>query len=386
MCGICGIMGPAAAQGVNEMVAAMDHRGPDDSGLFRDNELVLGHTRLAIIDRSMGGHQPMSNADGSVWIIYNGEAYNFHEEREWLKKRGHRFSTASDTEVVLRLYEEHGQKFLGRLRGMFALAIYDRRPPRPRLLLARDPFGIKPLLYSQIGRSLVFASELKALFASGLVERRIDPVALRLLLVHGSVPQPMSIVAGVQSLLPGHLLTYEGGAMRIERYWSLDTNRYAAIKAQAYPEMVQALRSVLEESVRLQMVSDVPIGAFLSGGVDSGITAALMARLGGKRLKTFSVGFSVEGSSIDETSAAQRLANHIGSDHTRVLVTGRDLLNQLMASMPILSRRRRVNRYALLFPEREATNCLRDILGTLKWSASASFNENRNFALVNSNE
>jgi len=329
MCGICGIVGPAADRGVAGMIKAMHHRGPDDQGIFEEEGISLGHTRLAIIDTSVGGHQPMSNADGSVWIAYNGETYNFQEEREWLRQRGHQFSTASDTEVVLHMYEEHGTNFLGRLRGMFALAIYDRRPPRPRLLLARDPFGVKPLLYSQIGKSLIFASELKGLLACGLVERRIDPIGLRLVLVHGSIPQPMSIIEGVQTLLPGYFLTYEDGSAHIERYWSLGMDRYSALRAQPYPELVKALRSFLEESVRLQMISDVPIGAFLSGGVDSGFTAALMAQLGGKRLKTFSVGFGAEGASIDETDAAQRVANYIGSDHTRVLVTGRDMLNHL---------------------------------------------------------
>src|SRR2546422_10647273 len=202
MCGISGIIGPAAWHGAKTMVAAMRHRGPDDSGLFQEEGIALGHTRLAIIDTSTGGHQPMASADQSVWIVYNGETYNFQEEGESLQRRGYHFSTLSDTEVVLRMYEEHGAGFLTRLRGMFALAIYDRRHRFPRMLLARDPFGVKPLLYARIGESLVFASEMKALLASGLIDRRIDPVALRLLLSHGSVPQPMSIVAGVQTLLP----------------------------------------------------------------------------------------------------------------------------------------------------------------------------------------
>ena len=329
MCGICGVIGPAADQGVDRMVAAMGHRGPDDSGQFEDKGFALGHTRLAIIDTSAGAHQPMSNPNGSVWIAYNGEAYNYREERVQLAQKGHVFTTSSDTEVVLRLYEQYGIEFLSHLRGMFALAIYDRRGPRPRLLLARDPFGIKPLLYSQIGESLIFASELKALLASGLVERRIDPMALRLVLAHGSVPQPMSIVAGVQSLLPGHFLIHEASSAHIERYWGLAVDRYSALRDQPYHEMVRALRSILEESVKLQMISDVPIGAFLSGGIDSGITAALMARLGGKQLKTFSVGFGAEGAAIDETDAARQVADYIGSDHSRVLVTGQDMLDNL---------------------------------------------------------
>lgn len=329
MCGVCGIMGPAAVRGVAGMLKAMRERGPDDTGVFEADGVALGHTRLAIIDRSPGGHQPMSNAEKSIWITYNGEVYNYREERERLIQKGHVFVTSSDTEVVLRLYEEYGIEFLSHLRGMFALAIYDRRPQHPRLLLARDPFGIKPLLYAWREGSLVFASELKALLASGLVERQLDPVSLRLLLAQGSVPQPRSIVSGVEMLLPGHVLVHEGGSTTIRQYWRLGKDRNPSLRSEPYLEQVRALRKLLEETVAMQMVSDAPIGAFLSGGIDSTITAALMARLGGSRLKTFSVGFGKEGASLDETDDALRVARFIGSDHSKVLVTGAEVRDRL---------------------------------------------------------
>lgn len=325
MCGVCGIMGPAAVRGVAGMIAAMGARGPDDKGVFEAEGVALGHTRLAIIDRSPGGHQPMGNAEQSVWITYNGETYNYREERERLIQKGHVFATSSDTEVVLRLYEEYGVEFVSHLRGIFALAIYDRRPQRPRLVLARDPFGIKPLLYACREGSLIFASELKALLASGLVERQLDPISLRLLLAQGSVPQPRSIVSGVEMLLPGHVLVHECGSTTVRQYWRMEKDRLPTLRSQPYPEQVRAIRKLLEETVAMQMVSDAPIGAFLSGGIDSTITAALMARLGGSRLKTFSVGFGAEGASIDESDDALRVARFIGSDHSKVLVTGEEV-------------------------------------------------------------
>jgi asparagine synthase (glutamine-hydrolysing) len=311
------------------MIKAMHERGPDDTGVFEADGVVLGHTRLAIIDRSPGGHQPMGNAEKSIWIAYNGETYNYREERERLIQKGHVFTTSSDTEVVLRLYEEYGIEFLSHLRGIFALAIYDRRPRHPRLVLARDPFGIKPLLYASRKGSLIFASELKALLASGLIERQLDPISLRLLLAQGSVPQPRSIVSGVEMLLPGHVLVHEGGSTSVRQYWRIGRDRVPSLRSQPYQEQVRAIRKLLEETVAMQMVSDAPIGAFLSGGIDSTITAALMARIGGSRLKTFSVGFGTEGASLDETDDALRVARFIGSDHSKVFVTGEEVRDRL---------------------------------------------------------
>jgi asparagine synthase (glutamine-hydrolysing) len=317
------------------MVGAMHHRGPDDSGLFTDGRVTLGMTRLAIIDTTSGGHQPMQTPDGQITIVYNGELYNFRSERELLEKRGCVFHSSSDTEVVLRLYEQYGDDFLIRMRGMFALAIYDKRrgPGRERLLLARDHMGIKPLLYARVGDSLIFASEIKALLASGQVKPEIDPVTLRLLLTYGSVYQPHTILKKVSMLLPAHRLIVENGHERIERYWSLGIDRRTELRGLTYEEQTEELARALEESVRLQMISDVPLGAFLSGGVDSSLLVALMARqVTGARVKTFSVGFEAEGSAMDETDEAERTARFIGTDHARVVVGGdevRDRINHI---------------------------------------------------------
>jgi asparagine synthase (glutamine-hydrolysing) len=332
MCGICGILGSPKRSEIDAMNAVMRHRGPDDSGVYIDGVVGFGMDRLAIIDVSQAGHQPMSTPDKDIWIVYNGEMYNFQEERDILIKKGCRFTSTSDTEVVLRMYEAYGDGFLTRMRAMFGLAIYDKRkgPGKERLLLARDNFGIKPLMYVRSGGSFVFASEMKSLLASGRVARAIDPEALRLLLTTGSVPQPHTIVKGVRMLLPGHRLIIENTAEKVERYWSLDAHRRDELKTMSYGEATSYLRSALEESVRLQMVSDVPLGAFLSGGVDSAISVALMSRHSSHKVRTFSVGFEAEGADIDETDDASIIARHIGTDHTRVLVTGKDMRDRIL--------------------------------------------------------
>jgi asparagine synthase (glutamine-hydrolysing) len=300
--------------------------------VYIDNVIALGMVRLAILDVSPAGHQPMSTPDRNIWIVYNGEMFNFKDEREILEKKGFSFVSNSDTEVVLRMYEHYGDAFLARMRAMFGLAIYDKRngPGKERLLLARDNFGIKPLLFSRCGSSLVFASEVKALLASERVAKDIDPESLRLLLTTGSIPQPRTMLKSVRMLLPGHKLIVENQTERIERYWSLDCHRHDELKGQGYVELTEHLRSVLEESVRLQMVSDVPLGAFLSGGIDSSFLVALMAKECSHKVKTFSVGFEQEGAHIDETDDASLIAKHIGTDHTRVLVTGNDVCDKIL--------------------------------------------------------
>ncbi|HEY7528790.1 MAG TPA: asparagine synthase (glutamine-hydrolyzing), partial [Candidatus Deferrimicrobiaceae bacterium] len=327
MCGICGMIGEAPAGALEAMVSAMGHRGPDDSGIHREGRVSLGMTRLAVIDLSAMARQPMRNPEGSVWIVYNGETYNFREEREILEGKGHSFASASDTEVVLRMYEQYGDDFLLRMRGMFALAIYDRRrgAGKEKVLLARDPLGIKPLLYAGTKSGFVFASEMKAILASGLIDGGIDPVSLRLLLVHGSVTQPATVLRGVRMLLPGHRMVLERGSLREEPYWRIAPGRVPGLREAPYPEIVERAREALAESVRLQMVSDVPVGAFLSGGLDSSLLVSLMASLGGGRVRTFSVGFEAEGAHIDETDDAYRIAKFLETDHTRVPVTGKEV-------------------------------------------------------------
>jgi len=331
MCGICGIWGKSDDRILDAMVASMHHRGPDDRGFFREDGIALGMTRLAILDISPAGHQPMSTPDGTIWIVYNGETYNYRQERDILMKRGYTFNSRSDTEVVLRMYEAYGDDFVKRMRGMFALAVYDKRGGQghARLLIARDHLGIKPLLYARSEGRFIFASEMKAILASSLVERRFDPEALRLLVTHGSISQPLTAVSGVRMLLPGHRVIIEQGGEKTERFWQLDINRMPELRRGSYPEQVQAVKNALEESVRLQMVSDVPIGAFLSGGVDSSLLVALMARNQNTAVRTFSVGFQEEGSQIDETDDAQKIAQHLNVNHTRVLVTGSDVRDRI---------------------------------------------------------
>ncbi|HEY69215.1 MAG TPA: asparagine synthase (glutamine-hydrolyzing), partial [Anaerolineae bacterium] len=221
--------GNGTQQVVEAMVESMRHRGPDDRGVYMGSGLAIGMARLSVLDLSTAAHQPMSNPERTIWIVYNGETYNFQSERRLLEDKGYTFTSRSDTEVILRMYEHYGDDFLNRMRGMFALAIYDRRNGE-RLLLARDQLGIKPLLYAMHAGRVVFASEVKALLASGLVERQIDPVAVRQLLTFGSVQQPRTILKDVEMLLPAHRLILEHGRVRIERYWKLESDRREGLR------------------------------------------------------------------------------------------------------------------------------------------------------------
>jgi asparagine synthase (glutamine-hydrolysing) len=332
MCGICGIWGCPDPEKAEKMVVAMHHRGPDDSGIYNGEVASLGMARLAVIDINPTGHQPMSNLQETVWIVFNGEIYNYQSERAYLEKLGYSFRSQSDTEVLLYLYEHFGDDFLLRLRGMFALAIYDKRKGfgKERLLLARDQLGIKPLLYTEANGRFLFASEMKAMLASGLVKLEIDPNALRLLMTFGSIYQPHTMLKDVKMLLPAHRVVIENGRTRIERYWSLGTDRYPELRNLPYQEQVQVLSEALHESVRLQMISDVPLGAFLSGGVDSSILVAMMMRESSQRVKTFSVGFESEGANIDESNDARRTAQFLGTDHTHVMVRGDEVRESIL--------------------------------------------------------
>lgn len=342
MCGICGALrtglGDRPLPNLGPMLAAMAHRGPNGQGDIATGSAVLGMTRLAVLDTSPRGQQPMANAEGTLFIVYNGEMYNFPEQRARLEREGHSFSTGTDTEVVLRLYEIHGADFLRELRGMFALAILDLRagPGRERLLLARDPLGIKPLLYANSDGTLIFASEMKSLLASGRVDRTLDHEAMRMLLTLGSIPQPRTAVRGVRMLPPGFMLLAQGGTQRQECFWNLCLDRVPGLRQADYVEQTAQVRVGLEESVRLQLLSDVPVGAFLSGGVDSAIIVAIMARQAQHRVKTFSVGFGPEGGHLDETDDALRVARHVGTDHHRIEIDGvmvRDNIQGIVAGL-----------------------------------------------------
>ena len=330
MCGICGVFGSVSAETTQAMVSAMRHRGPDDRGIYVDAAAALGMTRLAVIDLSAAAHQPMSNEQESVWLVYNGETYNFAHERKMLEDRGHKFRSHSDTEVALRLYLEFGDAFVERMRGMFAVAVYDRRggPGRERLVLARDHFGIKPLLYAETATGLVFASEIKALLASGLVAPDVDAQSLWFLLAFGAVPQPATILQGVQMLPAGHRMIVERGRRRVEPFWRLRAGR-REVQGLPYSEHVSLIRQGLEASVSKQIVSDVPIGAFLSGGIDSAALVGLMATTTGATVKTFSIGFGGEGRELDETDDAARVAGMMGTQHSRIEILGDDVRDRI---------------------------------------------------------
>ena len=327
MCGICGLIGKSDPDVVARMIRAMHHRGPDGHGQYDAPRGSIGMARLAIQDVSVKGDQPMANDDRDIWIVYNGELYNKPGERAHLEGKGYRFRSSGDTEVVLKLYQEYGEAFLPRLRGIFALAIIDLRggPGREKTVLARDAMGVKPLLFAQTRRGIVFASEMKALLESGLVERRVDASAVRSLLLRGSVYQPGTMIKGVEMLPPAHVLIHQRGQTRIERFWSFATNRRADISALDYDAQVEAMRDLMRQTVKAQLISDVPVGAFLSGGVDSASLVALMAGEAGGRVKTFSVGFDETLSAVDETGEAGRIAAHLGTDHHRVVIDGDEI-------------------------------------------------------------
>jgi asparagine synthase (glutamine-hydrolysing) len=313
MCGICGVAGGDPADGrdlVHRMCSAMVHRGPDDEGTVQLDGVSLGIRRLSIIDLA-GGHQPMHNEVSTVWVVQNGEIYNHLELRKLLIAAGHSFNTLSDTEVLVHGYEEWGADLVERLNGMFAFAVLDRR--NGAVVLARDRMGIKPLHYAIDGDRLVFASELKALLRDPALRKGIDPAALDDYLAYEYVPSPNSIVRGIKKLEPGHTLTWSvaDSTHRLRRYWSPQLNLDGA-DGRNIDEECEKLRSVLSESVRKELISDVPLGVFLSGGIDSSAVAAMMTQLGGE-VKSFSVGFADR--SFDESAHARLVARHLGTEH-----------------------------------------------------------------------
>jgi asparagine synthase (glutamine-hydrolysing) len=292
MCGIAGILAfdPRALvdEGrVRRMLRALKHRGPDGEGVLLDGPMGLGHRRLAIVDVD-GGHQPMANEDGTAWVSFNGEIYNHKALRAPLESRGHRYRTRSDTETILHLYEEHGDAAVERLRGMFAFAVWDR--VAGRLLLARDPLGIKPLSLAWTRDELLFASEIKALLAGG-VRPALDEEVLPQFLANRFVSGEATFFRGVTQLLPGRTLSVDarGGARRQRRYWSLPAPADTSLPL---PQAAEGVRERLHDAVRSHLMSDVPLGLFLSGGIDSSALLGHMTRLQPEPVRTFSVGFS----------------------------------------------------------------------------------------------
>lgn len=318
MCGIAGFFRPnrpADERRVRAMCSEIVHRGPDDEGIYAEGDCGIGMRRLSIIDLATG-HQPISNEDGTVWVVFNGEIYNYRELREDLVGRGHRFVTQSDTEALVHLYEEYGVEGISRLRGMFAYAIWDSR--RRQMLLVRDRFGKKPLYYTATRDGLYFGSELKCLRAAG-VPLDVDEESLRLYLQFTYVPDPRSIFRQARKVLPGGWLLYkEDGQITEGRYWTLPTPAEDAPAGWTEKQAQEHLRELFDDSVRARMIADVPLGAFLSGGIDSSAVVASMALQSPERVKTFSIGF--EEATHSELPHAQAVADRYGTCHHTIMV------------------------------------------------------------------
>jgi asparagine synthase (glutamine-hydrolysing) len=329
---MCGIAGTLATEGsvepglVERMCEALAHRGPDARGVFAQDAVALGVARLAVIDVE-GGDQPIANEDGSVVVVCNGEVYNYRELREELIRAGHRFSTHSDTEVIVHLYEELGEACVDRLRGMFAFAVWDVRARR--LLLARDRVGKKPLFYAQRDGRFWFASEPRAILATEAVPRDVDHEAIDLYLHYQVVPSPRSAFAAIRKLAPAHTLTWDDGTVSTRRYWKLSYRDGEGARA-SDEELGGRIRETLLEATRLRLRSDVPLGALLSGGVDSSAVVAAMAQQSAAPVRTFSIGFDVD--AFDETAHAREVARRYGTEHHELVLDDRamELLPRLV--------------------------------------------------------
>lgn len=327
MCGITGAVGTnpeklISRETLARMTSVLVHRGPDDEGFFRDPEppaqpsgpwAMLGFRRLAIIDVA-GSRQPISNEAGTIHAVFNGEIYNYLELRQELIARGHRFRTDGDSETIVHLYEELGEKCFERFNGFFAIAIWDQ--PRGRLILGRDRLGQKPLVYRDEGDRLLFASELKSILQVPGLPREINPAAINDYLVYQYVPHPHSILQGYAKLPPGHLAVWENGKLSVDRYWNPSHEEDASISEE---EAAERLVELFDSSIGLRMQSDVPLGAFLSGGVDSSLVVSSMVRQSSQTVRTFSIGFPV--SEFDESGYARQVADHLGTEHHSFTVT-----------------------------------------------------------------
>jgi asparagine synthase (glutamine-hydrolysing) len=321
MCGIAGILhfdprGQVDRDLLARMTRVLEHRGPDAEGFYQSGPVGLGHRRLSIIDLS-GGAQPMANEDETVWIAFNGEIFNFPELRRDLEKAGHRFRTRSDTECIVHLYEEHGPDGCARrLVGQFAFAIWDSR--LRRLFLARDHVGIKPLFYRWSEDRLLFASEIKAILQDPRVPRELDPGALLDYLSYRYVPAPRTIFQGIRKLPAGHWLVWQDGRMKVERFWEMPLPGVEKREGLSEEEQARRLQDLLRESVRGQLMSDVPLGAFLSGGIDSSIIVGLMAELMDQPVRTFTIGFRQ--AEFSEAGHARRIAAQHRTEHRELIV------------------------------------------------------------------
>jgi len=330
---MCGISGIVSADLLHEddharallMRDVMTHRGPDGAGLHTDAHAALGHRRLSIVDLA-GGHQPLSNEDGNVWVTYNGEIYNHADVRATLEAAGHRYRTRSDTETIVHAYEQWGDECMARFRGMFAFAIWDA--PKRRLLLVRDRLGVKPVYWARVGNRLLFASEIKAILQSGLVAARPNEAVLSEVLATRYTSGVETLFRGIYKLLPGHRLIFEGGELRVEQYWDLPLDGPAPeLEAMGDQALIERFRELLQESVRLRLMADVPLGMFLSGGIDSSAVAALMAREVDRPIETFSVAFADR--SFSELEYAREVARAIGANGHEIVIDDKDFFGAL---------------------------------------------------------
>ncbi|PYM15466.1 MAG: asparagine synthase (glutamine-hydrolyzing) [Verrucomicrobia bacterium] len=328
MCGIAGILNLSSDAPIEEarlrrMLAMIRHRGPDQYGIYLDDDAGLGSARLSIIDLHHG-QQPVSNEDGSLWIVYNGEVFNYLELRPELEARGHRFTTDTDTEVVLHLYEEFGPECLLRLNGQFAIAIWDSR--KKKLLLARDRLGVCPIYYTITGKKLLFGSEVKALFAAGDVKAEIDPVALGQIFTYWSPLSPRSAFRGVREVSPGHYLEAYEGSVSVKRYWKMEfPNLTCSAKTPelSVEEASGRLENLLVDAAKIRLRADVPVGAYLSGGLDSSLIASIIRNESGRRLSTFSISF--DDPKFDESGFQRSMARWLGTEHQVARVKHEDI-------------------------------------------------------------
>lgn len=340
---------------VQRATNGLRHRGPDDEGYLLVNtqtgrlvtcgglctdqrlnlpgidnffgehfDLAFGYRRLSILDLSPAGHQPMCSSDGRFWIIFNGEVYNFREERRLLEKRGHVFHSASDTEVILHLYQEYGEECVNYLRGMFSFAIWDNK--KRTLFAARDRLGIKPFLYANINNKFMFSSELKAILSSGMLEREVDPIAVQEFLFVGSVQPPNTMIKNVKALLPGQFLHSSIGQLKESSYWDIGHEPVEYFRG-SFEDARDQLLELLNQSIKEQMVSDVPLGAFLSGGLDSAVVVSLMNANAVGKIKTFTIGFNSPDVLLDESAQARSTARYYNTDHHTLIVSDRDVAN-----------------------------------------------------------
>ncbi|MDA8174670.1 MAG: asparagine synthase (glutamine-hydrolyzing) [Nitrospiraceae bacterium] len=321
MCGICGIYAFDGSKTDNGllalMMASIEHRGPDGDGRYIANGIALGHRRLSIIDAE-GGSQPISNEDSGIQVVFNGEIYNYIELRQELAARGHIFKTLSDTEVIVHGYEEWGLDCVSKFNGIFSIALWDSG--LKRLFLARDHLGVKPLYYSQHSNKLFFASEIKALLQDPACPRHVDITSLEALFTLRYVPSPKTLFSGIFKLPAGHMMVVDPRGIDIRRYWQWKP-QVRAVRSE--PELIEQYQCLLEDTVKLQMRSDVPVGLFLSSGIDSGVLLALMSKLTTQPIQTFTIGFE-DGEKTNETADAREIAGRFGADHTEMVITAGD--------------------------------------------------------------